>query len=357
MAEAQAQTTSAPAAEAAPGLAETGIASMLGEIANEAPEHDAGEGEIAETNTANDSAETETEEGKPAAQTVGDDVLFSDEALSTKEGVLAAKTRVRELRKKQHDAYVGLKKYDARVAKRHEKLQASTAAFVAEKRNHDLLLGNVRSNLQGLHSGDPDAMITALGNITGRDGVEALNMLNSRLVHKGKVPLDPQIQEMLDRQEQQITEMRQQLEDRDARQRKASQVSQLDAHRQNIGKMVAASAATPHLVRVFNDDPEFVTHLIEQAIYKSNGSIPAHELFRQMEQELTSHLGAAPRGEGGNGAAKTTPTTQQRAQRSPGQSIGPRAAATSTHREPTEAESLQQLANDPNFLKSLGLNL
>ncbi len=44
-------------------------------------------------------------------------------------------------------------------------------------------------------------MLTALGALTGMDGLKALEQLNSRLIHKGKPQLDPQVQAKLDEYE------------------------------------------------------------------------------------------------------------------------------------------------------------
>ncbi len=85
----------------------------------------------------------------------GDDEIFSDEALATKEGVEAARARVHELRKLAHSKYLELKKYDNHVRKRHERLTATVNQFKADKQNHDLTLNHWRSNMQGLHSGGP----------------------------------------------------------------------------------------------------------------------------------------------------------------------------------------------------------
>jgi hypothetical protein len=101
------------------------------------------------------------------------------------------------------------------------------------------------------------------------------------------------------------------------------------------------------------DDPNGLTDLIVNEITKSNGTIPAHQLYERMESELRAHFGAAaPQGDSG-GPAPKQPTT---AQRSPlGQSIGPRSTAPATQRVPSEDEALKALADDGEFMRQFGL--
>lgn len=353
-----ASNPTATATPTAPVTAGThGLDAVLGDLsdipADAGDESDAAldalTGEATETETP-----SETSQEVPAAKAPRTPLsdLLTDEALSTPEGVKTAAARLQERDKLQNEAYLGLKKYEKRVAKRGEKLQNTINGFRAEKQNHDLLLGNVRSNLQGLHSGDPDTILTALGNLTGQDGLKAFEQLTSRLVNRGRPNIDPQIQAMLDQQRQQIEELRggfKAREDQAAVQRLDQQIGQ---HEQVIAQQVLGSTTTPHLTRIFRDDPERLTKLIVKNIEQSNGSIPAHKLFAEMEQELQQHFGAAaPRGDGGGPALKQPAT----AQRSPGQSVGPRTAAASNPREPSEEESLRALADDPSFLSQFGL--
>lgn len=360
MVEAQTQAQAQPAAAPPPIAAEVGVGALLDSFLADGGAEDAGEQQQQQppADAAGEPAATEdTAEAEPEAQRAepeGDEVIFSDEAMATPEGVTKARERVRELRRISHEKYVGLKKYEARVAKRHDKLVASVSKFTTEKRAHDLLINNVRSSLQGLHSDDPDAMLTALGHLTGKDGLRAFEQLASRLVHKGRPPLDPQVQDVIDRQEKQIAELRQSFERRQEQERASHVEGQIRGHRQNIVGMIEGDESLPHLKRLLADDPEHVVDFVVTSITRSNGSVPARQLFQQIEQDLASHFGASPKGEGGAGAARTTPN-RGTAQRPPGQSIGPRAAAASTSREPSEEESLRALANDPQFMSSLGL--
>jgi len=330
-----------------------GLDAILGDLSAETAET----ADSAETNTGEgDGSENSAEpaEAKDTAKepAAPDDEIFSDESLDTREGVIKAKIRVQELRKLQHQKYLELKGYERHVRGKTEKLKTKVESFRSEKRSHDLLLNNVRSNLQGLHSGDPETILTALGNLTGTDGLKAYELLTSRIVNRGRSPLDPQVQALLDAQAKQIEELRNGF----ANERTQAQVQQLDSkiqtHRQSIAQQVMNSTTTPHLTRIFKDDPERLTDFVVDAIVKSNGAVPAHELFVQMERELQSHFGAAPPQGASGGTAPKQPHT---AQSSPGRSIGPSVASAATQRVPTEEESLRSIANDPEFLASLGL--
>lgn len=305
-------------------------------------------GEAADT----DGAEPADAKDAPKGREAPDELIFSDEQLQTPDGIKRAKARVGELRKMQHQKYLELKGYEKHVRGKAEKFNHKLNQFKSEKQSHDLLLNNVRSNLQGLHSGDPETILTALGNLTGTDGFKAYELLTSRIVNKGRAPLDPQIQAMLDQQSKEIEALKTErvAEKSAARVRQLDQ--QLEAHEQNIGRLVRESTTTPHLTRIFNDDPARLTKAIVKVIEETNGSIPARELFAQMEDEIRAASGGAPP-QGTSGG--TAPKQLTSAQSSPGRSVGPSTAAAATTRAPTEQEILRNLANDTELLASLGL--
>lgn len=331
--EATAAPAEVPAAE--PADLDAALIALADEVNAEAPE-----------------PEAEPEKEAPAKPEAEADDLFSDAALATPAGAKAARAKLQELRKAANDHYASLKKYERRVDKKQARLEQATQAFVADKRGHDLLLGNVRANLQGLHSGDPEQMILALGALTGQDGVKALEQLNSRLVHKGRVPLDPQVQALLDQQAAQIAELRGHVQSREEQAHVAGLQRQIDSHAQRIGQMITSDESLPHLAGFLRDDPAGTMQFLIGHIEETGGKVAASDLFRQIEAEIAKRVSAAPSGAGGTGSAtkKPVPVT---AQRTPGKSIGPSTAAAATQREPSEEEALAALAQDPFFLQLL----
>lgn len=293
----------------------------------------------------------DAEPDEPKPDQMPDDVLFSDKALGTKEGVIKAKARLLELRKQQHEAFLGIKAFDHKVRQRNEKLKVTRDKFVAEKQTHQLLINNVRSNLQAMHSGDADAILVGLGNLTGTDGIKALEFLNSRLINKGRVPLDPQIQAIIDQQNAEISRLRSGFEEKEVSGKIAHLSQQEQQHHRNIGGIITANTtALPNLARVYADDPEGTSKYIADAIVEAHESgkpVDRDSYFRNLEAQLARLSGQAPQGDGGGPAPKQPPT----AQRSPGQSVGPRTAAASHSRVPTEDEALRALADDDEFMR------
>lgn len=347
----------APAAE--PVTAGThGLDAILGDL-SDAELSDPAPAEAEQAAEGEESTEAEPSEQEAAekaqraeAQPNLDELLFSEEALNTKEGVKKAAGRLRELRQKQHEAYLGLKGYEKNVTKKAEKLKNNVAAFRSEKQTHQLLIDNVRSNLQGLHSNDPEVILTALGNLTGTDGLKAYELLTSRIVNRGDAKIDPQVRQLLEQQKQEIQQLREREQAREVQAKQVELERNIQSHAQRIGDMVRSSTTTPQLTRVFNENPARLTKFIIDAITEDNGATPASVLFAQMESELQQHFGAAAPQQGTNGGTVQQP---QRAQRSPGQSIGPRTAVASTSREPSEAEALKALSEDQELMRSLGL--
>lgn len=353
--------TPAPgSAEPAPSAESHGIDSILGDLTDVAEAGDAGEGvldALAGDEVAPE-AEESTDEAEPVnkAQRLDDDVIFSDEALATKEGVLKAKARALELRKLGHQKYLELKAFEKRVAKRHQKLQHQVEKYVTGKRNDELLLGNVRSNLQALHSNDPNAIITALGNLTGQDGLKAYELITSHIVNRGPSKLDPQVQAILDAQKQEIEELKGGFKQRAAAEEIQHAERQISGHAQRIQQQVLASTDTPHVTRFMRDDPQGTTDFIINEITEAHARgerLDIRTYFGSLEARLAPHFeaGRAPQGDGG-GPAPKQPST---AQRSPGQSIGPRSTAAATPRVPSEDEALRALAQDDSFMSQFGL--
>jgi hypothetical protein len=305
-----------------------------------------------------EATEPETESTEPAdkAAKLDDEVIFSDEALATPEGIKKGRERIKQLRRMTHEKYLELKNFEGRVVKRHGKLKTSVERFVAEKRNHTLLLDNVRSNLQGLHSGDPDAILTALGNLTGTDGVKAYELLTSRIVNRGRPQLDPQVQALIDEQNEKFERLQRTLGERDTQAKVGQLTQKLNEHHQRIGSTITNSAATlPNLARIYADDPEGTTEYIVAEITKAHERgtpLDARQYFSNLESQLAKHFsaGQAPQGDGGGPA----PKQPSQVQRSPGQSVGPRTASASNPREPSEEESLRALANDPHLMSAFG---
>ena len=160
------------------------------------------------------------------------------------------------------------------------------------------------------------------------------------------------MQAILDQQAAELAELKRGTAEREATQRAQQAQGQIQNHLSNIGQMIRTSTDTPHLTRIFADDPERLTQVVFDEIVKTNGAKPAKQLFAEMERELQTHFGGVtPQGASG-GAAPKQPTA---ALSSPGRSVGPSTAAVATTRAPTEQEILRQLANDTELLASLGL--
>lgn len=358
MAAAQVAGTPTPTVTAAPEAisAEShGIDSILGDLTDVA---DTGEddGSSVLDALAGDQATPEAEkpEAQPdKAQRLDDEVIFSDAALATKEGVLKAAARAKQLRQLGHQKYLELKAFEKRVAKRNEKLQFSIQKHVTGKQNDMLLVNNVRSNVQALRSSDPETIVNALGNLTGMDGLKAYELITSHIVNRGPSKIDPQIQAVLDAQRQEIEQLKGGLSERAAQEKIQHLDQQINGHERAIQQQILNSTTFPHLARIMRDDPQRLTKGIVKIIEETNGSIPAPQLFAQMEEEIRTHAGAvAPQGDSG-GPAPKQPTS---APRSPlGQSFGPRSTAPATQRVPSEEEVLKALAESGEFDSLLGM--
>lgn len=327
-----------------------GLDAILGDLSGSELADPAGdntaEGEATET------TEPAADKDAPKGREAPDELIFSDEQLQTPDGIKRAKARVGELRKLQHQKYLELKGYERHVGQKAEKFKAKLNTFRQEKQAFDWERNTIRGNLEGLRSGDPDVILNALGSLTNMDGFRAYEMLTSHIVNRGAPKLDPQVQAILDQQARELAELKRGTAERELAQKRQHVEGQIQNHVANIQQMIRTSTDTPHLTRIFNDDPERLTKGILDAIKESDGNIPAKQLFAEMERELQAHFGGVTP-QGANGG--TVPKQPTSAPSSPGRSIGPSVAATANTRVPTEQEVLRQLANDTELLASLGL--
>lgn len=338
-----------------PSAAENGLDAVLGDLTEQELESVDGDADEALEALTGDASDAKPAEPPPErAQRLDDEVIFSEEALDTKAGVLKAKGRIRELQKLQHQKYLELKGHERRVRNRDTKLKADIEKFVSNKRSTDLLTKNLVHINAEMQSGDANRMIAALGAWTGQDGLRAAEQFISVLTHGGAPKVEPHIQQLLDQQNAQIEQLRQERAAERLQIQKQHLDSQIGNHEQNIQRQILGSPTLPHLARIMRDDPDRLTKGIVKIIEDTNGSIPAAQLYASMEEEIRAQyegVSGAPQGDGG-GPAPKQPATAQRPP--PGQSVGPSRSAPAHAREPSEEESLRALADDPSFLSQFG---
>lgn len=336
--------------------AANGIDAILGDLSADAPETEAAN---AETGELTEATEPEQIEAPPAdkAQRLDDEVLFSEEALQTPEGLKKARERVKDLRRMTHEKYLELKNFERRVVKRHEKLKHQVNQYVAKRRDDEVLVNSVKGLVGEARSGDPGRMVTAIGQLYGMDGIKALELLNSELVNRGKSQLDPQVQTLVDSLKSEIAELKGGLSKRETEEHVARVSTQLSQQKQRLGQQIVnAAAELPHLNRLYAEDAQnVIEHVTAELteLHQSGTRLDIRTYLSNLEQQLAKHFGAgqAPKGDGGGPA----PKQPSQVQRSPGQSVGPRTAAASNPRVPTEDESLRALASDEAFLSQFGL--
>lgn len=361
--EAAAPNAEAAPAEATPAAVQsdaTDGGDLFGLSINDiAAQAEATEGEQEQTETDSDAEQTDEAEPKDRSEKLDDEVIFSDKALETKEGLLKAKARVRELRKLSYEKYLELKKFDGRLTRKDQRVRADTEKLVHEKNQLRLFTNQISADLQALQSKDPDLMISALGRLTNGDGFQELERLNRRLITRQNDPeLDPRIQAMLKSQKDEIDGLKRMLEGDKTQQQKRQLESSLNSHRQNIGQTITSqSQSLPHLARLYADDPGGVTNYIINEITEaaeSGNPVDGRKYFLHLEGQLAKHFGAsqAPKGDGGAETATKTPAVT--AQRSPGRSVGT-SSSSSQSRTPSNEEAQRQLAEDPQFWTKLGL--
>lgn len=331
-----------------------GLDAVLGDL-SELPAEASDEAAPLEGEEAAEATETETEPVDKARK-LDDEVIFSDEALQTPEGIAKARARMKDLRRLSHEKYLELKNYESRVVKRATKLKYQVEQYKTQRQNDYLLINNVRANLQATHSGDPDQIINGLGALTGMDGLKALELLNSRLINRGQMPIDPQIQNVIDTLRNEITELKGGFVERETQAKVQQLTSRIDQHKQAISQRISGAAQQfPHLARLHADDSSRVVDYVAEVIQEAHANgqrldLAAH--LGNLEKELARHFGTgAPQGDGGGPA----PKQPNQAQRSPGQSVGPRTTSVSNPRVPSEEEILRSVANDSDLLSSLGL--
>jgi hypothetical protein len=155
---------------------------------------------------------TQQEQAVVAAVEV-DPLLFTDAALSTPEGIKAARAAIdselkkaKDLRQKSHNAHAAAEAREAKFKKTKEQVLSDKHALATQ-------FGILQSEIKAIQSGDPDAFINAIGRLSGHsDPHKFWRDASLRLASGGKLQepekptVDPVVQQRLDAVERHIAE-------------------------------------------------------------------------------------------------------------------------------------------------------
>lgn len=321
-----------------------------------APSKEDAEGETSETeddrgDAGDGSASGDDGDSELTSEAVTNDELFSDKALTTREGLAAARQAildsrkaVREERRKAHDVFVRTSRREKRATEREERATARERAVIASEQR-------IGADLELMANGDASQALDALGRLMRRNGADAYQLLTENVLANGKKPQIQRDPLLLQLAENMQGLQRHLVQSQEAQQR--------DAWRSGVIREVQVAEKYPALAQFFGEKGMGLIDHIDAAFvdyYEKSGrqrTIPLEELLADYEKQLKPYLRqAAP-----VAATTTTVKNERRVPRLPGQS--PSTARTGTQivqtREKTEDERFEELANTPNILRELGL--
>lgn len=311
-------------------------------------ENDAIEGEPVEAEAAPEP------EAEPVAAPKGkakESELFSDAALATKEGIAAARDHLKERQRGMDRADIKFKDRDAKITHKIEE-------FKAHREQFRVFAQAVNSDLELLRRGSPDQKLQAIGRLTGGDPLKEWESISISALGGKKKTETPELVEI----RAELQAMRQEREAERQRGGEA-QKQQFVAHRkQEIYGHANNPAEFPAIARFLPSKPhEVVDYIVDIKARAMEGGAPIDDAtaIRQLETELREQLGiTAPSAaaESGMGAGATQVANPGKPpQRPVGKSLTPGLTARSggAVRELTEQERIAELADDPDFLRSV----
>lgn len=305
-----------------------------------------------------DAEEPDAEQVDPL-KLIGSDELFSDKALSTKQGIakaretlVSARKAARELHQTANDAHVR--------AKRHEQIAHKRAADATRSlKAAQALEARVTADLDtAFNSGDAGAVREALSRLTKRDASKLYEQWTEVEIGKRKAPQrDPALDEI----KSELQSLKQQKEaEREAAQRQElnqRRVAWLEGLDRDIGANQAEYRAIHHMLQT---GPAAVRELVEYADNKARemlqelGHWPRNaELLQRIESEIRP-LVKLPK------VAPTQPAPSGKPGRLPGRSVSPSLGSQRSFPksldEMTQEEREEKMAEDAEeILGGLGL--
>jgi hypothetical protein len=353
------------------------VAEVSAEPVDTSPETDAGEVLAAvgvETPEEPEKADTKPEpktdpepkpepdpEPKPAAQE--DDPLreelFTEEALSSKEGIEAAKegiTKARgaaeELLRKNHATYLRLSKQEKRFKRtKDETLQIRQEAGALAQRN--------QADAVSLTQGSAEQVLETLGRMTGRDGLKMLESMNMAVASDGKHKPSSDVLEL----RKEIETLKTTIEQEREQASKQQTTTFIEARQNQLAKAAQNAELYPRLASIAADDPQnvgsFVADVIVEA-FNNGQKISDAQALQLVEKQLQEKLGApTPTAKAepvrGNGAA----AKPREAQSPPlGTQIEPAAATHEGAKRSLSDDELDSLTAEQlpeDFFESMGL--
>lgn len=219
-----------------------------------------------------------------------------------------------EFEKEKEEQLAELSRKHMRAAKREKKLIKRLESFGEEKKaflaEREALFHNLNRMKAG---GDPSEVMTALGQLMGMPGVDAVELLTTGLL-KGKSSnsevseLRKELQELKEQREREATEARQQAAARqkhDAESRFAN----------NVLEGAKDSSNYPNLARYSAENAEEVAQASLKFAYQyhaENGvAVDIPEILARLEAELTRRLGVFQAPETQQASAGGEPGTQK----------------------------------------------
>lgn len=331
--------TEAPAP--APEPAEATLATVLAELKAPEPEPESAESAPEAT--------PEAEPAKPAPDAPKVD-LFTDQALSTPEGMKRAKAEVLALRAKHESAY-------HRVTQREAKFAKSVEAFKGEKAEVQTLGNNLRAALGALRRGTTDQRIEALGQLTGQDGLKVFEQLTLDLARGGKKSEPtPEVQEL----RAELAELKGYIQRSQADHEIKTRENFISRRKAEIAEAAGDAKLYPYLARLAPSRGREIADQIAEMMTEAHVAgkpISDAEALQALELEIARVTG--PLASGPDLAIGATPNGGQKpdkARSTPGRSISPSLTTkVSSVREMTESERLEDLGKDTDYLRGLGL--
>ncbi len=319
--------------------------------------------------SANDGAEEAEASGQQAEEESGDttpknpeeairnDAIFSEQALSSKGGILHARQALLEARKHQRavadqhaDTHRKLSSREGRLREDRQEYNRRLAAFEAVEKGR-------AADLELLFNGSGDEPLHALGRLARKSGSEAYEALTSAMLGQKKTDKNAKPDPLLEELRNELKGLKEGLQTKQTREQQQAQEAKRNQWLQDVNQVASSNLdklpGIKHSIEAFQNGPEILNWIHQEhlADVESGGEIRSiSQLILDAEGELV----------------KLVPPEKRQAAKKPGAAGRPFGAAPSATRaatngqrksvfEMSDEERLEALAGEDGILASLGL--
>jgi hypothetical protein len=293
----------------------------------------------------------------PSEARAEEEALFDEKALSTPDGLKAARKWAHAKRAEIISRSAKIERKQATLTEKVKTFAAERDATRAERERVIAYEGQIKQALHQLTTGSAKDVLDMLGRLTGKDPSEFYREMSHTIASNGKTngKTSPEAEQM----KAELAELKRQLQEREEREAEYALEQAKDRiYSAAIAVKADATATYPHIARLAAESPEQATeireHLAELKIKRHNAGTPIsdQEAAQDLENRLARALGSSsPPQSGKTGQAPAS--GQAPPNPKPPKSLNSKDRSAPAQRRERGQETVEELAQDQSLMGAI----